>query len=111
MRTVLLIATASFILSTFAASAAEVLEPAPDVVVVEPAPVEPLPQESQWEKFKFGARQAGEAVAAGTKNTAHKVADGADRAGDAIVSGSKKAGHAIAEGYEEAKDYVKEKVD
>lgn len=111
MRIALLTVMASFVLCTLTATAAEALEPAPDVVVVEPAPVEPLPQESQWEKFKFGARQAGEAVATGTKNTAHKVADGADRAGDAIVSGSKKAGHAIAEGYEEAKDYVKEKVD
>lgn len=72
-------------------------EPAPEIVEV---PEEPVRQESQWEKFKAGARQAGSAVAQGTRNTAGKVADGAHRAGDAI-----------AEGYEDVKEYVKEKVD
>ena len=68
-------------------------------------------QESQWEKFKTGAKVAGEAIAQGSKNTAEKVADGAHRAGEAVVDGSKKAGKAIAEGYEDAKEYVKEKVE
>lgn len=76
----------------------------------EPVP-EPMEQESQWEKFKSGAKQAGEAVAAGSRNTAHKVADGAERAGDAMVRGSKKAGRAVADGYEDTKDYLKEKLD
>lgn len=57
----------------------------------EPA-LEPVEQ-SQWERFKTGAREAGGAIATGTKNTA------------------KKAGHAIAEGYEDSKDYIKEKLD
>lgn len=76
---------------------------------VEPAPV--VQEQSNWERFKRGAREAGAAVADGTKNTARKVADGAERAGDAVVRGSKKAGHAIAEGYEDAKEYVEEKID
>ena len=83
-------------------------EPQVGEVPVESEPVQP---ENQWEKFKAGARQAGQAVAGGTKNTMGKVADGAHRAGDAVVEGSKKAGHAIAEGYEEAKEYVQEKID
>lgn len=76
----------------------------------EPAPP-PVQEESNWVKFREGAKQAGGAIADGTKNTAKKVAEGAERAGDAVVRGSKKAGEAIAEGYEEAKEYVEEKVD
>lgn len=117
MRTTLSFAMmAAIFLLAPSAPAADDVEPGlppPDVVVVEPAPVpvEPVPQESQWTKFKASARQAGDAIATGTKNTAEKAADGAQRAGSAVVSGSKKAGHAIADGYEDAKDYVKEKVD
>lgn len=62
----------------------------PEPPLLDPAVVE---QESQWERFKSGAREAGGAIATGTKKTA------------------KKAGHAIAEGYEESKDYIKEKLD
>lgn len=79
-----------------------------EYIVEEPAPAQ---EESQWERFKAGAKEAGGAVAEGTKRTARKVGDGAEKAGDAIVRGSKKAGHAIADGYEDVKDYVKEKVD
>lgn len=74
-------------------------------------PVRPVNQENNWEKFKDGTKQAGEAVVDGTKNTARKVADGAGDVGEAVVDGSKRAGHAIAEGYDDAKDYVKEKLD
>lgn len=69
---------------------------ADEPVVAEPVVVE----ESQWEKFKEGAKTAGEAVVQGAKNTGEKVADG-----------TKKTGHAIAETYEDAKDYVKEKME
>ncbi len=68
-------------------------------------------EESQWEKFKEGARLAGEAVVQGTRNTAEKVADGAERAGTAVVDGSHKAGRAIAETYEDAKEYVEKKME
>lgn len=78
------------------------------VTIPEPAPVV---QENNWEKFKESARQAGGAIAGGTRNTARKVGDGAEKVGDAIVDGSKKAGHAIAEGYEESKEYVQKKLD
>lgn len=57
-----------------------------------------IEEQSQWEKFKEGAKLAGEAVVQGTKNTAGKVADGAERAGEAI-----------AEKYDDAKAYVHEK--
>ena len=82
--------------------------PVTPVVVTEPIPVQ---EPNNWERFKHGAKEAGSAVAEGTKNTARKVGDGAERAGDAVVRGTKKAGHAIADGYEDAKDYVEEKLD
>lgn len=93
-------------LSAVAAFAAEdeYVEPeTPPVVQIEPAPM-PVQEESQWERFKFGAKEAGGAIAEGTRRTAGK-------AGDAVVRGSKKAGRAIADGYEDVKDYVTEKVD
>jgi hypothetical protein len=63
-------------------------------------PAVTVQEESQWEKFKEGAKIAGGAVVQGTKNTAAKVAEE-----------SKKAGHAIAETYDDAKGYVKEKME
>ncbi|MDR3078327.1 MAG: hypothetical protein LBV15_06160 [Planctomycetota bacterium] len=51
-----------------------------------------------WNKFKEGVKQAGEAVAKGAKN-----------AGRSVASGARKTGEFIADGYEDAKEYVQEK--
>ncbi len=58
--------------------------------------------ESNWEKFKVGAKQAGSAAWEGTKNTAEKT-------GDAIAEGAKKTGEFFSDKYHDAKEYIHEK--
>ena len=60
--------------------------------------------QSNWEKFKDGAKQAGSAVADSTKSAAQKT-------GSAVSRGAKKTGEFFADGYEDVKDYVEEKTD
>lgn len=72
---------------------------------------EPATGESNWQKFKRGAKEAGGAAWSGTKNVAGNVAEGAHKAGGAVATGAKKTGAFIAEGYEEVKEHVVEKID
>lgn len=59
-------------------------------------------EESNWEKFKEGARQAGEAAWEGTKNVARKT-------GDAIAEGAEKTGDYVERKYGEVNEYIDEK--
>ena len=78
--------------------------PVAEVTDPEDSP-DPEPQElSNWQKFKQGAKQAGGAVASGTRNVAGKTAG-------AVSHGAKKTGEFFSEGYQDAKEYIHEKTE
>ena len=71
---------------------------------IAPPPATAPKEQSNWERFKEGAKQAGGAVASGAKNAAGKTAD-------AVVHGAKKTGEFFSDGYQDVKEYVHEKTE
>lgn len=95
--------------TTVAPDTAAAAEAVPTPATITPGETVPTPEEAQaepgnWERFKRGMKQAGDAVTSGAKSAAEKT-------GETVVRGAEKTGEFFSESYQDAKRYLHEKTE